>query len=168
MRDWIGIDPVPVVGGNVDRCGHLDDLHPRRSPGRTHQYRGYHHDVAHMESVLRPLGQRGRAGGTIPIGTFRMTHGNDNRLSRPDLPTGTGNQPSALPSTIEFLFTVPATDPMRITYAAGSKPYLFNTFVGVNAIEITTAVDTDGDGIPTAPTCVPTATTPASRATPTA
>ena len=62
---------------------------------------------------------------------------------------GTGNQPSVLPSTIEFLFTVPNdNDPVVITYAAQEQASLFNSFVGVNAIEITTAVDTDGDGIP--------------------
>jgi hypothetical protein len=119
-------------------------------PAGTYQYRGYHHDVANIQSPF-DLSFNVAGAGEVSIGRFRMTHGNDNGISPLSNP-GAGNDPDVLPSTIEFLFTVPVdNDPVVITYVAREEAGVFqNSFIAVNAIEVTLAMDTDGDRIPDA------------------
>ena len=147
MRDWIGIDSRAGSGGNGAGVDSSMTFTLSGIPAGTYQYRGYHHDVANMQSPFE-LALTDANGTDVSLGAFRMTHGNDNELS-PLTQPGAGNHPSSLPSTIEFLFTSNGTDDIVITYAVDEdESTLFNSFLAVNGIEITTAVDTDNDGIP--------------------
>lgn len=148
LRDWIGIDPRAGSGGNGLGVPTSMTFTFTGIPAGVYQYRGYHHDTANIQAPFQ-LYITDASRTAAPIGTFRMTHSNPSGLSPAGDP-GAGNPPSALPSTIEFLFISSGNDPVVVTYSAEERTAFQNSMVGVNGIEITVAVDTDGDGIPDA------------------
>ncbi|MGB6220205.1 hypothetical protein [Haloferula sp.] len=149
MRDWIGIDARAASGGNGPGVDTTMAFTLSGLPAGIYQYRGYHHDIANVQAAFA-ISVNADGVTDVPIGAFRMTHSSDNGLSPASNP-GSGNQPSDLPSTIEFLFSANGTDDVVISYVVQEQASgVLNSLLGINGIEVTTAVDSDGDGIPDA------------------
>jgi hypothetical protein len=152
MRDWLGVDPRAASGGNGDGS-QFGPTYLRLTfsglPAGTYQYRGYHHDTQSIggDFELRITDSTRTA---ASLGNFRMTNSaGSSAANYQAVNPGTGNNPDVLSSTIELLFNSNGTDDVVLVYAVLEDPATFTrSFVGVNAIELTEATDSDGDFIP--------------------
>lgn len=151
MRDWLGVDPRTASGGNGDGSGFGPtylQLTFSGLPAGTYQYRGYHHDTQNIGSNFEIL-MTDSTRSASSLGSFRMTSSLADNTSYQAANPGIGNEPDVLSSTIELLFESNGTDDVVLVYAVLEDPATFSrSFFGVNAIELTEAIDSDGDFIP--------------------
>ena len=167
MRDWIGIDPRAASGGNGTGADTTMTFtlrrHPRRAPTNTAATTTTSPTMRrHLQNRLTDDHPVNGARPPSQLGTFRMTHSTRQRAYPPSPNPGTGNPPVGPALGHRVPLHLNGNDEVVITYLSTENDSLFNSFVAVNAIEVTPAIDTDNDGIPDSGTSTRARTTPAS------
>jgi hypothetical protein len=144
MRDWIGIDTRAVNGGNGTAADTTMTFTFAGLPAGTYRYRGYHHDVE-LQNGLFGLKVTDASRSNADLGKFRVTRSAGTTYSLPENP---GGDPAVLSSTIELLVVSNGSDPVTLSYTGRETANVFTSFVVVNAFELVTDTDSDGDFVP--------------------
>jgi len=156
VRDWVGTDSRTTSGGNGPDTPTTLRMEISGLPDGTYLFRSYHHDLEAQQGRFQ-IEVTDATRTAENLGYFRLTHSTDRPEAsvsdhRPQNP-GTGNPPSVLPSTIEFVFTVADGKPVdvdfKIQQTAGNKnDFVRYSFFVCNGIEISPTTDSDGDFVP--------------------
>ena len=156
LKDFIGTDTRTVSGGNGDYDGTTGlptsfTLTLSGLPAEEYSWLSYHHDTEHVFTSFKiEYSSDGGASFTeIPgpfIGTDSTAAGTP---ASPQTYTGTPDpNPANLPSTAKFNFTALAGQDSVFRFTPFSTTAVHQQIWVMNAFEVTSSGDTDGDGMP--------------------